>query len=625
MQELLLNINGFLDGIILPASFHMWAVLVIAVATIYLFASEKLSMELTSLIIIGMLLLFFKFFPYYNVDGYKLSLEKLLMGFANPALIGVLCLLVLGQTVVQTGVLDRVSENVVKLTGGNGTLSLIIILIFVGLVSGFMNNTPVVVIFIPIMVSLAKNLDISVSKVMIPLSYASILGGMMTLIGSSTNLLVSGILHDLGLPELSFFEFTKPGAVLAFVGIIYILVVLPRILPDRADLASDFIDGSNRMFAAQLTITHSSKLVGTDISSGYMEDEKIRIKMVQRGNHAFLPPYDNDFTLKPNDLLVAVATKGNLMDFFKDNNDLIDVHLDNMKRETDVSQHDIISDLHMAEVVITPNSSLVGKTLSSVSFFDKFKCMVLGIQRNASTIRTRITSQLIKAGDVMLLMGKREEILQLQQSNDFIMLDFTTQDIYIDKKARIAGLIFAFVVGSAALGIMPITISAFIGVIAVIATDCINIRQSMNALDSKIFLMIPASIALGIAMQETGGARFLADGLVGVLDGLNPLVIMSVLFIFMAGMTNILSNNAAAVLFTPIAVNIAGALNVDPMMFIFAVIFACNCSFITPIGYQTNLMVMNPGQYKFADFIKSGAPLAVILWITYCVYAYFVF
>ena len=436
MQEFLFKVTDFFNTINLPEQFHMWAVLVMVLAAIYLFASEKLSMELTSLVIIGSLLLFFKFFPYYNIDGFYLSMEKLLMGFANPALIGVLCLLVLGQTIVQTGVLDRFSTKVVSLTGGNGTLSIIIILLFVALVSGIMNNTPVVVIFIPIMVSLAKNLDISVSKVMIPLSYASILGGMMTLIGSSTNLLVSGILHDLNMPELSFFDFTLPGAILASVGLLYIFIILPRILPDRAETASEFLEGENRLFAAQLTIAHSSTMVGQDISSGNLTD-KIDVKMVQRGNHSFLPPYEEDFSLKPDDILVVVAKKSDLMEFFKQNNDLVDPHLDKIKRDTDISEHDIISDLHLAEVVITPNSSLVGKTLSSTNFFDKFKTMVLGIQRNASTIRTKITQQLIKAGDVMLIMGKREEILSLQGSKDFILLDFTTQDIYIDKKAKL--------------------------------------------------------------------------------------------------------------------------------------------------------------------------------------------
>jgi di/tricarboxylate transporter len=222
-------------------------------------------------------------------------------------------------------------------------------------------------------------------------------------------------------------------------------------------------------------------------------------------------------------------------------------------------------------------------------------------------------------------MGRGEDIMRLRESKDLLLLEWSSEEIHSGKKAKHAGVILTSVVLFAAFGIVPIAISAFVGATTAILAGCLNLRQARRAIDSQVVLIVAASLALGAAMQATGGAKFIAQGLVQILDGAPPFIVMSVLFGAMVVVTNILSNNASAVLFTPIAVGAAIELNVPPEMFIFAVIFACNCSFITPIGYQTNLLVMGPGHYKFIDFIKAGLPLAILMWITYSIFASYYF
>ncbi len=591
------------------------------------YSIEKISMEITSLVIISLLLLFFHFIPLRHDSGWNmLPTEKLIAGFANPALISVLALLVLGQAIVQTGALNEIANFILRVSRNNAILSISISLIFVMVVSGFLNNTPVVVIFIPIMAALTKAVNVSASKVMIPLSFVSILGGMTTLIGSSTNLLVSGILIDMGLNPINFFDFTVPGIFLASVGLVYVLVVVPKLLKDRASLVSSFEgDDDDRQFVAQINIDYSSDFVGQKIDSGIMHQyPDISVRMIQRGEHAFLPPFDEDIVIRPRDILVISAPKKDLANFFVKNPESLGEDLDyinsNVEDEADV---DIKSGYSMAEIVVSPTSRLLGRTLEQTGFHSQYNCLVMGIQRHDRVIRSKITETRLSPGDVLLVMGVHNSIMSLHESKDFLLMSWSTEDFHAGSKAGQAALIFAAVVGLAGFDIVPITISAFVGVGAVLATGCINLRQAGRALDLKIVLMIGASIALGTALQETGGAKYLAHIFVESLAGASPLIVLSALFFFMMMVTNVLSNNAAAVLFTPIAVNLANELGVNPIVFVFGVIFACNCSFITPIGYQTNLMVMGPGHYKFVDYIKTGIPLAIIIWLSYCLFAHF--
>ena len=571
------------------------------------------------------LLLFFYLYPLTDEKGEViLSTEKLLAGFANPALITVLCLLVLGQAIIQTGALNEVANFILFISRNNAIIATTLSLLFVMLVSAFLNNTPVVVIFIPIMAALAKAVSRSISRVMIPLSYVSILGVMTTLIGSSTNLLVSGIMVEMDMEPLKFFDFIEPGAIMAAIGFLYVVIILPKFLPDRASMLKSYTENEeedDRQFIAQIEIDYSSDFVGQKLENGSMAGFKeITVRMVQRGEHAFLPPFEEDFVIRPRDIIVVAAPKKDITSFFAKHPDKLEHHFASYSDDYDEDE-DIITDMSIAEIVVSPSSKIVGKTLEQSNFYGGTQCVVLGIQRQSRNIRAKVTEIRLSAGDVLLVMGSKEDIINLHENKDFLLMGWSTEELHSGTKAPRAAIIFATVVGLAAFDIVPIKIMAFIGVAAVIISGCINLRQAARALDLKIVLMIAASLALGSALQVTGGASYIAHILISLLEGSPAIVIMSALFILMAVLTNVLSNNATAVLFTPIAINLAVQLQVDPRMFLFAVIFACNCSFITPIGYQTNLMVMGPGHYKFHDFIRSGIPLAIILWITYTAYA----
>ncbi len=598
----------------------MWVSLLLILLAIISYANDKIPLEITSITVISVLLIFFNFFPLLNEEGKEiLTTQKLLLGFANPALISVLCLLVLGQALIQTGALNEVANFILKITHNNPVVSIGISLVFVMVISAFLNNTPVVVIFIPILAALSKSVGTSVSKVMIPLSFVSILGGMTTLIGSSTNLLVSGILVEMEQEPLNFFDFTLPGAIIACVGLFYVLFVLPRFLPDRASMAKSLALGDdNRQFVTQIEVTYDSNLVGMGLKEGTLDEFKgISIRMIQRGEHAFLPPYDEDMIIRPRDILIMSSLKKDLAEFYKQYPDGLEQKIKSDKGE----ETEVEAQINMAEIVISPTSNVIGRSLEDTEFHKEFNCLVLGIQRQARTIRSKITETKLASGDVLLVMGKKRDVLSLHESKDFLLMEWSTEEIHSEKNAGKAILIFSSAVALSAFGVMPITVAAFMGVALILLTKCLNMKQVAKSLDSKIVLLVSSSLALGTALQDTGGAEFIAMNVVTLMDGFSPIVIMAGLFVFMILLTNILSNNAAAVLFTPIALNLANQLNVDPQMFIFAVIFGCNCSFASPIGYQTNLLVMGPGHHKFSDFIRGGVPLTLIVMVTYIIFA----
>ncbi|MEM7617238.1 MAG: SLC13 family permease [Pseudomonadota bacterium] len=608
----------------LPEQFHMWFTIAIIVMAIIFYANDKVSMEITSIVILATLMVFFYFFPMRDAvtNEVVINTEKLLLGFSNPAMISVISLLILGQAVVQTGALSEVSNLIMRVSRDNAMIAISLSLIFVIAISAILNNTPVVVIFIPIISALAKRINMSNSKVMIPLSYAAVMGGMLTLIGSSTNLLVSAMLVDLGLPELGFFEFSIPGLFLSSVAIIYILFIAPRLLSDRTSMSGQFASGTSdtRQFIAQVNVDYTSDLIGQNIEQGNFPNyDNINLKMLQRGEHAYLPPFESNMSIRAGDIIVISATKKELTKFISEKPYNIANHiaatLDNAE---DITEG--IENMNLAEIIVAPASRMIGRTLEQIAFHHTNDCVVLGIQRQSRIIRARVTEIRLAAGDVLLIIGKRENILSLHSNSDIMLMEWSTEEIHSNFSGVKAGGVFFAVAGLAAFDVLPITISAFAGVAAIILLKCINLRQAARAVDFNIILMISASLALGTAMQYTGAAYYLAHELILLLDGMTPVMIMSMLFLLMMFITNILSNNASAVLFTPIAVSVAAELQIDPTMFIYAVIFACNCSFITPIGYQTNLLVMAPGNYKFSDFIKAGLPLGLLMWASYTLF-----
>jgi len=621
----------------LDPSFHMWFTLGLTLCAVVAFARDKWPLEVTSGAILTILLLFGQFFPLLNADGRnQLDSMTLLSGFANPSLVAVLALLVMGQAVIQTDALRPVSRLFQTSNPILAWVSIISILVFVLGVSAFMNNTPLVILAIPIIQALASKVGMSESRIMIPLSYAAILGGMMTLVGSSTNLLVSSAMQELGYAPLGFWDFTGPGLVMAAVGFVYVIFVLPQIMPDRTSMTEDLV-GSEKQFIAEFDVAEASALVGMECVEGtFPQLPDLNIRLIQRAGQLILPPFEG-YIIEANDILIVAATRDSLAQILSKHpgyllsDDEADVlskfndvdHEDEEPRELDDKEQ--ARSRTLAEIMIAPNSRLIDMSLEQIGFHRQFKTIILGIQRRARVVRRRLGRIRLEAGDVLLVCGSRTAIEDLRGNQDMIVLSGSKQDLAKVKKAPVAAAIFLFVIAAAAGGLMTIPVAAISGAVAMIATGCLNVRQATRAIDRKIFLLVGSMLALGAALKSTNGAGYIAERILDMPLVDTPLALALVLFLLVAITTNVLTNNACAILFTPIAMNLATEIGVDPITFAITVVFAANCSFASPIGYQTNLLVMGPGHYRFGDFIKAGVPLILILWVTYIFVAHYHF
>ena len=606
---------------VLGPSFQMWAIFALIAAALALYASERLPMEVTSFAVICVLLVFFQVFPVAGADGEnRLGPVRILQGFANPALVTVVALLVMGEGMARTGILDRGARLLLGPVGRQAWLSMIVVLAVVLVVSAFLNNIPVVVIFIPIMQALARRFDTSVSKVMIPLSFAAVLGGMTTLVGSSTNLLVNGALIEMKVAPFAFFGFTVPGLVMAAAGLVYVLALAPRLLPERAPLAQALLDGGGKQFIAQITVSEGSDLVGAGAPGGLFTSlPDMTVRMVQRGETAVLPPFE-DFAVRPADVLVVAATRQALTDALSGDPGLLypDLHGGGEGQgEGPWGEGERV----LAEVMVAPASRLIGLDLPQIGFRYKTRCIVLGIQRRARMIRSRLTDIRLEAGDVLLVQGQPDDVAALRRNRDVVLIEWSAEELPALEHARRASLIFAAVMAFAASGVVPVVVAALSGAAAMVAVEVLNVRQATRAMDPRIIATIGVALALGAALQETGGAGYLAHRLVAALGAAGPATVLSLFFLLVAVLSNLISTKTTAVLFTPIAVDIALEVGVAPEAFAVAVVFAANCSFASPIGYQTNLLVMGPGHYRFIDFARVGIPLIALLWAVFTLFA----
>ena len=620
--------------------FHTWFGILMIVIAFYLFASDRWPLEVSSVVLLATLMQVGQVFPLVNDDGENLiSATSLLAGFSNPSLIAVLALLVIGAALIQTAALTPVTRLLLLMKPGLAIFGLVAIFLFVLVVSAFMNNTPLVIIAIPVLQALSARLHINDSRIMIPLSFIAILGGMTTLVGSSTNLLVSTALVDLGYPEFSFFEFTIPGAMLAGVGVIYVAFVLPFILPKRASLAEG-LHNSEETFVAELDISTDSSLIGTavDAEGTIAKLPSVTVRMVQRGGGLILPPFD-DYTVQASDIMIVATTRKGMMDVLSSHPGFLlstegrrtqDVEEEETELQEDLkksaeSREDMNEARVLCEVMIPPGSEYIDQSVGQLDLAGKMDCIVLGIQRRASVVRRRVHQMRLEAGDVMLVAGLQSAIYALRDNPEMIVLAGSRKDIPVKEKSAAALLIFITTILLASFGIFSITVAAVTGAVAMVLARCLTIPQVMRAFDQKIYFLVGSALALGAFLQVSGGAMLIANSLLSLPIMNDPLMAASTLFILIAIATNLLTNNACAILFTPIAINLALEVGVDPMMFAMTVVFAANCSFASPIGYQTNLLVMGPGHYKFKDFIVAGVPLVLIMWAAYTIMAKYYF
>jgi di/tricarboxylate transporter len=465
----------------------------------------------------------------------------------------------------------------------------------------------------PVLIGLAIKTGTSPSKTLMPMNCAVLIGGMSTTIGTSTNLLVVSIAADLGVPRFGIFDFTPIVAQAAAFGLLYLWLVAPRLLPD---LPPRLANVSPRVFDAVLYIVPKSFSDGRTLTDVRKRARDITIAKIQRGDDVFLMRLPT-LKLQAGDRLYVSGTSANLKDSERALGATLHSTLDLEHPVT--GENPLTSeDQHLAEVVVTTASSLSGRTLKEVRFADRFGVVTLAIYRargeddEPEQLDSELGDVKLQPGDVLLVQGDGAMISKIKSDSNLLVLDGTLE-LPRSKKAPIAVAIMAGVIGSAALGILPISVASLFGVTLLILTRCIRLERIGTALSGEVVLLVAASLAIGKALMDTGGARFLAEIFLFLTGWAPPEIVLAALMIFMATMTNFVTNNAAAAVGTPIAVAIAQSLNAAPEPFVLAILFGCNLAYATPMGYQTNLLIMNAAGYEFRDYVRVGLPLVLLM------------
>ena len=580
----------------------VFVLIIIAVAFI-LFSTEFVPVDVTALIILGILL----------ITG-MLSIDDGLSGFSNPAVITIASLFIISFTIQKEGILEYVILNVTKLIEKSRTIGFIVYLLSISIASAIMNNTAIVAIFIPVTIRLANRFKISPSKVLIPLSYAAILGGTLTLIGTSTNLLVNSIFVEKGgYTSIGMFEFTKFGMIYLIIGLIYIFTIIPKVIPSRiaeSSLTNNYQLGA---YLTEIKISDDSPLVGNScLSRSINKNYDVTVLNILREGKLITTNIRNRKIQEDDTLFV----RGSLEGFLRMKElEKVTLLTDEKLTEKELEQEENI----LVEGILTDRSRLVGRSLKNINFRRRFGAFILAIRREGTILRDKIAHLSLKAHDTLLIYGPIDSIQNLAKSNNFILIGEV--DVSLNKHRfwwmSIAVLFIAVLL--AALGMVPIVKGALIGVVILLAFGVIKPTEAYRAISWQVIILLAALIPLGHVIQSSGTATWIGESLFNFMtifpSDYQPFVMVSLIYLITTILTEVSSNAATAILMTPIALVVSAKLGLDPRPFIFSICFAASASFITPIGYQTNLMVYGPGGYKFTDYIKTGLPLAIILWI----------
>ena len=571
--------------------------MVLTVGMFIAFARGRIPTEIVSLATIALIalgLFFFPLDPLHPTEGLVLAFS----GFGHPALITICALMIMGRGLVVTGALEPATRFLDSVWKINTQLGMLVSLLMAMLLSMMVNDTPVLVLLLPIFVALAERGAMAASKTLIPLNAAVLIGGMATTIGTSTNLLVVSIAEDLGMEPMRVFDFTPIVAIAALVALPYLWLVMPRLLPDRgtANLRQ------HRAFAATLRVDDNSDLIG--LTPRDLEDQL-------PDNFRFEGPLDRQITANSR-LPVSGSHRAldEAMRVFKARVAPAWV-IERLNAAAQSQQADVV----VVEMAITPGSRLVGLTIPSSGVAGQFGVAVLGIhqqERSPDRGRHEYSELQLKAGDVLLVMGPISEIEEFAETDRLLLLE-GAKEVPRRSKAVLAGAIMIGSVATASFGLWPIAIAALGGAIAMFVTGCVKFDRVGRALSANVIVLVAASIAIGRLILESGAAEWLGLVMSAGLQFLPPAAVLAAIMLFVTLLTNFASNAAAATVGTPIAFNIAETLGLPAEPLILAVLFGCNLCYATPIAYQTNMLIMDEGGYNFRDYLRTGVPLVVLM------------
>ncbi|MCT4373142.1 SLC13 family permease [Yangia mangrovi] len=525
--------------------------------------------------------------------------------FSSSAPITIAMMFIISAALERTGVLAMLGEVLKRQARGSFLRAMLLMMIGTIAASAFMNNTPVVILLTPIMISIAGSVRVAPSKLLIPLSFSAIFGGTLTLVGTSTNILMSGVARDTGQPPISMFEMTLPGLIFAGVGMIYMVFAGRYLLPDRASLSSLLGQEGKRRFKARLLIPSASRYVGKILAELPFNTAQSRILDVIRGEQS-LRRQLHSLVLQAGDRVVIKTGTGEILGLKEDGQiefrDFADRGYEPVTAEQTI----------LMEASVGPNSHLRGRALGDLRLRRKYGLYVMAVHRADRNISDRIDDLRLQFADTLLLEGPVEGMQRLMEDGGIVNLSAPSERAVRRSKAPIAIATILAVMGLAAFNVLPIAGLSVIGAVVVMLTRCVDPEEAFEAIDWRILFLIFGMLGLSMGMEQTGTARVIVEAVVGMVGGIGPLAILAAVYVLTSTLTEMISNNAVAVLIGPIVIGLAQQLGLDPRPFIMAVMFAASASFATPIGYQTNTFVYSAGGYKFRDFLKVGLPLNLI-------------